>query len=158
MKPVPMTVTGIKKLEEELQELKKIHRPRIISAIKEARSHGDLKENAEYRAAREEQSFCEGRIQDIEMKLANAQVIDVKKMHTSGKVIFGSTVKILNISTKKTFIYQIVGDDEANFKENLISIYSPISRGLIGKSIHEIVNIKTPGGIVKYKILKIDYI
>ncbi|AEO08170.1 transcription elongation factor GreA [Buchnera aphidicola] len=155
---IPMTVRGAEKLLQELKILKSIKRPRIIQAIVEAREHGDLKENAEYHSAREEQSFCEGRIKEIELKLSNSQIIDVKKISNTGRVIFGSTVNILNINNNKTFTYKIVGDDESDFKKNLISINSPISRGLIGKKINDTVNISTPGGDVKYKILKIDHI
>lgn len=158
MKKIPMTIKGIKKLRIELEKLKKIKRPKIISAIKEAREHGDLKENSEYRAAREEQAFCEGRIKEIELKLAQAQVIDVTKINISGHIVFGATISILNVSINKVFTYKIVGDDEADFKKNLISINSPISRGLIGKHVNDIVKINTPGGYVKYKILKIKYI
>lgn len=155
---IPMTVRGSEKLLQELKTLKNIKRPRIIQAIVEAREHGDLKENAEYHSAREEQSFCEGRIKEIELKLSNAQIIDIKKISNTGRVIFGSTVNILNIKSNKIFTYKIVGDDESDFKKNLISINSPISRGLIGKKINNTVNISTPGGDVKYKILKIDHI
>ncbi len=155
---IPMTVRGAEKLRQELKKLKSIKRPRIITAIAEAREHGDLKENAEYHSAREEQSFCEGRIKEIESKLSNSQIIDITKISNDGRVIFGSTVEILNIKNNEKFIYQIVGDDESDFKKNLISINSPIARGLIGKKNNDIVIIHTPGGDVKYKILKIDYI
>ncbi|AHG60005.1 transcription elongation factor GreA [Buchnera aphidicola] len=155
---IPMTVRGAEKLREELQKLKNIKRPRIITAIAEAREHGDLKENAEYHSAREEQSFCEGRIKEIEAKLSNSQIIDVTKLTNNGRVIFGSTITILNMKNKEKFTYQIVGDDESDFKKNLISINSPIARGLIGKRNDAIVTISTPGGEVEYKILKIDYI
>jgi transcription elongation factor GreA len=155
---IPMTIRGAEKLRQELKQLKSIKRPRIISAIAEAREHGDLKENAEYHSAREEQSFCEGRIKEIELKLSNSQIIDIKKVSNNGRVIFGSTVSILNINNNERFTYQIVGDDESDFKKNLISINSPIARGLIGKKINTIVVICTPGGDVEYKILKIDYI
>ncbi|QCI19943.1 transcription elongation factor GreA [Buchnera aphidicola (Brevicoryne brassicae)] len=155
---IPMTVRGAEKLRQELQQLKSIKRPRIINAIAEARQHGDLKENAEYHSAREEQSFCEGRIKEIEAKLSNSQIIDVTKLSNNGRVIFGSTVTVLNIKTNEKFTYQIVGDDESDFKQNLISINSPMSRGLIGKKNNATVVIYTPGGNVEYKILKIDYI
>ncbi|WP_284443398.1 transcription elongation factor GreA [Buchnera aphidicola] len=158
MNLIPMTVRGAEKLRQELKKLKSIKRPRIITAIAEAREHGDLKENAEYHSAREEQSFCEGRIKEIESKLSNSQIIDITKISNDGRVIFGSTVEILNIKNNEKFIYQIVGDDESDFKKNLISINSPIARGLIGKKNNDIVIIHTPGGDVKYKILKIDYI
>ncbi|WAI12062.1 MAG: transcription elongation factor GreA [Buchnera aphidicola (Macrosiphum albifrons)] len=158
MNLIPMTVRGAEKLRQELKKLKSIKRPRIITAIAEAREHGDLKENAEYHSAREEQSFCEGRIKEIESKLSNSQIIDITKISNDGRVIFGSTVEILNVKNNEKFIYQIVGDDESDFKKNLISINSPIARGLIGKKNNDIVIIHTPGGDVKYKILKIDYI
>lgn len=155
---IPMTVRGAEKLLEELKQLKNIKRPRIIQSIAEAREHGDLKENAEYHSAREEQSFCEGRIKEIELKLSNAQIIDIKTIANTGRIVFGATIQILNIKSNEKYTYKIVGDDESNFKKHLISINSPISRGLIGKKIDDIVNISTPGGNVKYKILKIDHI
>ncbi|QIQ41968.1 MAG: transcription elongation factor GreA [Buchnera aphidicola (Microlophium carnosum)] len=155
---IPMTVRGVEKLRQELKKLKSINRPRIIRAIAEAREHGDLKENAEYHSAREEQSFCEGRIKDIESKLSNAQIIDITKITNNGRVIFGATITILNINNNKKYTYQIVGDDESDFKKKLISINSPIARGLIAKKINDIVVICTPGGDVEYKILKINYI
>ncbi|WP_367678296.1 transcription elongation factor GreA [Buchnera aphidicola] len=158
MNLIPMTARGAEKLRQELQQLKSIKRPRIIAAIAEAREHGDLKENSEYHSAREEQSFCEGRIKEIEAKLSNSQIIDITKLSNNGKVVFGSTVTVLNIKNNDQFTYQIVGDDEADFKKNLISINSPMSRGLIGKKSNTHVIICTPGGEVEYKILKIDYI
>ena len=154
----PMTARGAALLREELNELKSVQRPKIIAAIAEAREHGDLKENAEYHAAREQQSFCEGRIQDIEGKLSNAQIIDVTKMPNNGKVIFGVTVTIMNLETDKETTYRIVGDDEANIKENLISVNSPIARGLIGKELDDVVNIQTPAGTVEYEIVEVEYI
>ncbi|EQC01542.1 transcription elongation factor GreA [Photorhabdus temperata] len=158
MKQIPMTVRGADKLREELDYLKNVRRPKIISDIAEAREHGDLKENAEYHAAREQQGFCEGRIQEIEAKLSNAQVIDVTKMPKTGRVIFGATVTALNVNTDEEQTYRIVGDDEADIKENLISVNSPIARGLIGKEADDVVIIKTPGGEVEYEILKVEYI
>ncbi|AKH63668.1 MULTISPECIES: transcription elongation factor GreA [Photorhabdus] len=158
MKQIPMTVRGADKLREELDYLKNVRRPKIISDIAEAREHGDLKENAEYHAAREQQGFCEGRIQEIEAKLSNAQVIDVTKMPKTGRVIFGATVTALNVNTDEEQTYRIVGDDEADIKENLISVNSPIARGLIGKEADDAVIIKTPGGEVEYEILKVEYI
>ncbi|WP_118984605.1 transcription elongation factor GreA [Photorhabdus sp. CRCIA-P01] len=158
MKQIPMTVRGSDKLREELDYLKNVRRPKIISDIAEAREHGDLKENAEYHAAREQQGFCEGRIQEIEAKLSNAQVIDVTKMPKAGRVIFGATVTVLNVNTDEEQTYRIVGDDEADIKENLISVNSPIARGLIGKEVDDVVIIKTPGGEVEYEILKVEYI
>ncbi|MEA9392940.1 transcription elongation factor GreA [Acerihabitans sp. TG2] len=158
MTPIPMTLRGADKLREELEFLKSVRRPEIIKAIAEARAHGDLKENAEYHAARDQQGFCEGRIQEIEAKLSNAQVIDVTKMSANGRVIFGSTVGIQNLDTEDEQTYRIVGDDEADFKQNLISINSPIARGLVGKEAGDIVLIRTPGGDVEYEILKIEYL
>ncbi|WP_416305235.1 transcription elongation factor GreA [Neptunicella sp. SCSIO 80796] len=158
MSQYPMTAHGAELLRSELNELKTVKRPRIIKDIAEAREHGDLKENAEYHAAREEQGFCEGRIQDIEGKLSNAQIIDVTKMPNNGKVIFGATVTILNIETEAETTYRIVGEDEANIKNNLISISSPIARGLIGKELDDIVNIQTPAGIVEYEVVDVKYI
>ncbi|HEY0208773.1 transcription elongation factor GreA [Acerihabitans sp.] len=158
MTPIPMTLRGADKLREELDFLKSVRRPEIIKAIAEARAHGDLKENAEYHAARDQQGFCEGRIQEIEAKLSNAQVIDVTKMSAGGRVIFGATVSIQNLENDDEQTYRIVGDDEADFKQNLISINSPIARGLIGKEVGDIAMIRTPGGDVEYEILKIEYL
>lgn len=157
MQRFPMTKQGHDALQAELQHLKSVERPRISAAIAEARAHGDLKENAEYHAAREQQGFIEGRIQDIEAKLANAQVIDVTTMPRTGKVIFGVTVDIVNVETDETKTYQIVGDDEADIKANKISVNSPIARGLIGKEEGDVVGIQTPGGIVEYEIAEVRY-
>ncbi|UTF59709.1 transcription elongation factor GreA [Gilvimarinus sp. DA14] len=158
MNKVPMTVEGADALRTELDDLKKVQRPRIIEAIAEAREHGDLKENAEYHAAREQQSFCEGRIQEIEGKLSNSQVIDVKAIPHTGKVIFGTTVTIVNVETDEEKVYRIVGDDEADVKANKISISSPIARALIGKEEGDIVVVKAPGGEVEYEIDKVEHI
>ncbi|MDO6477782.1 transcription elongation factor GreA [Alteromonas sp. 1_MG-2023] len=158
MSQYPMTARGAELLRKELNELKTVTRPRIIASIAEAREHGDLKENAEYHAAREEQSFCEGRIQDIEGKLSNAQIIDVTKMDNTGKVIFGTTVTIMNLETDAETTYRIVGDDEADIKNNLISVNSPIARGLIGKELDDVVNIQTPAGTVEFEITEVKYI
>jgi len=155
---IPMTVSGEKKLREELKYLKHVQRPKIIFAISEARKHGDLKENAEYHSAREEQGFCEGRIQKIEKILSNAQIIDIKKINNEKKVIFGVTVTLLNTENNKNITYKIVGDDEANIKYNLISINSPLARGLISKNLHQIVHIVTPNGKKSFKILKIEHV
>lgn len=154
----PMTVLGAEKLQHELEDLKKVQRPRIVQAIAEAREHGDLKENAEYAAAREQQSFCEGRIQEIEGKLSNAQIIDVTKIAPTGKVLFGVTVAIINIETDQGVTYQIVGDDEANVKENKISVNSPIARALIGKEEGDVVVVKAPGGEIEYEIESVKHI
>jgi transcription elongation factor GreA len=154
---IPMTVEGAQQLRDELHELKSVKRPAIIQAIAEARAHGDLKENAEYHAAREAQGFCEGRIQDIEAKLSNAQIIDVSKLANNGKVIFGTTVTILNLETDEEVTYRIVGDDEADIKNNRISVNSPIARGLIGKELDDVVNINTPKGMVEFEITEVEY-
>ncbi|NDJ56209.1 transcription elongation factor GreA [Enterobacteriaceae bacterium 4M9] len=158
MQPIPMTLRGAEKLREELEHLKSVRRPEIIAAIAEAREHGDLKENAEYHAAREQQGFCEGRIKDIEGKLSNAQVIDVTKLPNNGRVIFGATVKILNLDSEEEQTYRIVGDDEADIKQNLLSVNSPIARGLVGKEVDDVVVIKTPGGEVEYEIVSVEYL
>jgi transcription elongation factor GreA len=155
---IPMTVAGEVALREELQRLKSVERPRIIQAIAEARAHGDLKENAEYHAAREQQSFCEGRINEIEGKLADARVIDISTIPCTGKVIFGATVKIINCETDEQVTYRIVGEDEANVKQNRISVTSPIARALIGKEIGDVVVVKTPGGDVEYEIDDVQHI
>jgi transcription elongation factor GreA len=152
-----MTKNGHDALQAELKQLKSVERPRIVAAIAEAREHGDLKENAEYHAAREQQSFTEGRIQDIEGKLSSAQVIDVATLPHTGKVIFGVTVEIINVQTDESFTYQIVGDDEADIKANKISINSPIARGLIGKEEGDVVGIATPNGTVEYEIAEVRY-
>lgn len=158
MQQIPMTVKGAELLRAELEELKSVRRPQIINAIAEARAHGDLKENAEYHAAREQQGFCEGRIQEIEGKLSQAQVIDITKLKNTGRVIFGATVTVVNLDTDEEITYRIVGDDEADFKQNLISVNSPIARGLIGKEVDDTVSIKTPGGGVEFDILKVEYV
>ncbi len=158
MQKNPMTVEGAEKLRKELDNLKKVERPRIVAAIAEARAHGDLKENAEYHAAREQQSFAEGRIQEIEGKLGNAQIIDITKIPQGDKVIFGSTVDIINLETDGTVTYTIVGDDESDVKLNKISYQSPIARALIGKEVGDIVVVKTPGGDVEYEIDDVKHI
>ncbi|RUO59421.1 transcription elongation factor GreA [Pseudidiomarina insulisalsae] len=158
MSQIPMTTRGAEMLREELKRLKTEDRPRIIQAIAEAREHGDLKENAEYHAAREQQGFCEGRIQEIEAKLSNAQIIDVTKVPNQGKVIFGSTVTLYNTSTDKEVTYRIVGDDEADIKQNLISVNSPISRSLIGKQVDDVARVNTPNGEVEYEVVSVEYI
>ena len=158
MQKAPMTVAGEAALRAELEKLKKQDRPAVIEAIAEAREHGDLKENAEYHAAREQQGFIEGRIQDIEAKLSNAQVIDIEKIPAGDKVIFGSTVTIINLDTDASVTYKIVGDDEANVKANLISYQSPIARALIGKEIGDVAVVRAPGGDVEYEIDDVKYI
>ncbi|WP_428036679.1 transcription elongation factor GreA [Amphritea sp.] len=158
MQKFPMTVKGEKALREELDDLKTVQRPTVIAAIAEAREHGDLKENAEYHAAREQQGFIEGRIQELEGKLGSAQVIDVMQIPHSGKVIFGTTVDLINLDTDETVRYQIVGDDEANIKSGKISISSPIARALIGKEEGDIAVVQTPGGGVEYEIDQVHHI
>lgn len=157
MSQVPMTITGAEKLREELNQLKSVERPKIIAAIAEAREHGDLKENAEYHAAREQQGFCEGRIQDIEAKLSNAQIIDVTKMQNNGRVIFGATVSLMNLDTEEEVTYRIVGDDESDIKQNMLSVNSPMARSLIGKELDDVVVVRTPGGEVEYEITEVEY-
>jgi transcription elongation factor GreA len=152
MNKVPMTKTGEAALREELERLRKVERPRIVNAIAEAREHGDLKENAEYHAAREQQSFVEGRIMDIESKLSFAQVIDVTTIPNTGKVIFGTTVDLINLANDAEVTYRIVGDDEADVKQNRISISSPIARALIGKEEGDVVVVKAPSGDIEYEI------
>jgi transcription elongation factor GreA len=158
MSQTPMTVKGAEKLKEELHKLKTVDRQRITKAIAEARAHGDLSENAEYHAAREQQSFAEGRINAIESALADAQIIDVTTIDAEGRVVFGATVKLLNIETDVEVIYQIVGEQEADINEGLISITSPIARALIGKQVDDVVDVNAPSGIIEYEILEISYI
>ena len=158
MNKTPMTVEGSEMLRAELKKLKGEDRPRIIQAIAEAREHGDLKENAEYHAAREEQGFVEGRIQEIEGKLAGAQVIDVTKTAPTGKVIFGVTVSLINVETDEEQTWRIVGEDEADLKEQKISVSSPIARALIGKSEGDVVTVQAPGGAVEYEIDSVEHL
>jgi transcription elongation factor GreA len=158
MKKVPMTTVGAKRLENELHELKTIKRPQVIDAIAVARAHGDLKENAEYHAAKETQSFIEGRITKIENKLATAQIIDVKKIANHGKVIFGATVYLINTKTEEAFTYQIVGEDEADIKHGKLSVASPIAKALIGKDEGDTVDVRTPAGLLNLEIDKVEYI
>lgn len=154
----PMTKTGAQNLETELKELKSVLRPQITKAIAEARELGDLKENAEYHTAREQQGMVEARIRDIEGRLSNAQVIDVTTIPHSGKVIFGTTVTMVNVDTDDEVTYQIVGEDEAEVKERKISITSPIARALIGKEEGDIAAVKTPSGVVEYEILEVQHL
>ena len=153
-----MTVAGAKALEVELLRLKDVERPRIVNDIATAREHGDLKENAEYHAAKEEQSHSEGRIQEINDAIARANVIDVTKLSNSGKVIFGSTVELYNIKTKEKKTYKIVGKDEADLEKNLIFFKSPIGKGLIGKNLNDIIEINTPAGKKNYEIKNVQYL
>ncbi len=157
MDRIPMTVTGEDKLQKELKHLKSVARPRIIEAIATARALGDLKENAEYHEAKREQSFIEGRIQEIESKLSNAQIIDPSTISNNGKVIFGSTIILFNLETEEKVTYKIVGEDEADLKESKISFISPISRALIGKNKGTEVEVVTPKGVVAYEILDVFY-
>ncbi len=157
MNKVPLTVRGAEKLREELNELKSVARPRVIQAIAEARAHGDLKENAEYHAAREQQSFIEGRIKDIEGKLSHAQIIDVTTLNAGGKVVFGATVDVADADSGDEFTYQIVGEDEADIKEGRISVTSPIARALIGKREGDVAEVMAPGGARELEILEVRY-
>jgi transcription elongation factor GreA len=157
MQRYPMTVEGELALQSELKELKSIKRPEVIKAIAIAREHGDLKENAEYHSAREEQGFIEGRIQDIEAKLSASQVINIHDIPCTGKVIFSTTVTLLNTDTDQGVTYKIVGDDEANVKVNKISVNSPIARALIGKEEGDVVNVTVPGGVVEYEIELVEH-
>ena len=158
MNRVPMTVRGEQVLREELERLKKVERPRITRAIAEAREHGDLKENAEYHAAREQQSFAEGRIKELEHKLSHAQIIDVTTIPVTGKVVFGATVTLVDVEDDRTVAYRIVGEDEADAKANLISVNSPIARALVGKAEGDEVTVNAPGGDVIYEIEAVKHL
>jgi transcription elongation factor GreA len=157
MSKVPLTVRGAEKLRAELNELKSVVRPRIIKAIADAREHGDLRENAEYHAAREQQGFVEGRIKDIEAKLSNAQIIDVKTLNAGGRVVFGATVLVLETATDEEHTYQIVGEDEADIRDGLISVSSPIARALIGKSEGDVAVVRAPGGEREFEVVEVRY-
>lgn len=158
MNKVPLTVRGAENLQAELKKLKTEDRPRIIEAIAVAREHGDLKENAEYHAAREQQSFCEGRIKEIEGKLSNATIIDVTSLNANGKVVFGATIDLVDEESGDEITYQIVGEDEADIKANMISVGSPIARALIGKQEGDVAEVKTPGGVRVFEIVEVKYI
>ena len=158
MSKVPLTLRGAEMLKAELQKLKSEDRPRVVAAIAEARAHGDLKENAEYHAAREQQGFIEGRIKDIEAKLSNAQVIDVTKLNAAGKVVFGATVELADENSGEEVTYQIVGEDEADIKHGRISVSSPIARALIGKEEGDVAVVQAPGGTREYEILVVRYV
>ena len=158
MNKVPLTARGAQKLRDELQELKTVARPRVIAAIAEARAHGDLKENAEYHAAKDQQSFIEGRLADIEAKLSNAEVIDVTALNAHGRVVFGATVDLVSEETGDEVTYQIVGDDEADIKQGMISISSPIARALIGKEEGDVAAVQAPGGVKAYEIVAVRYV
>ncbi|MCF7992987.1 MAG: transcription elongation factor GreA [Thiohalocapsa sp.] len=157
MNKVPLTIRGAEQLRAELEKLKRVERPKIIEAIAEARAHGDLKENAEYHAAREQQGFVEGRIQELEGKLSNAEIIDVTKLPQNGKVVFGTTVDVLELEKDEEHTFKIVGDDEANIKEGLISVGSPIARALIGKSEGDVALVDAPGGKRELEVLEVRY-
>lgn len=158
MRKIPLTTTGAQMLRAELQQLKTVERPRIIQAIQEARSHGDLSENAEYDAAKERQAFIEGRIAELESKLANAQVIDPAHIDGDGRCVFGSTVELQDLDGEGAVTYQIVGEDEADIKQGKISISSPIARALIGKYSGDVAEVQAPGGVKSYEILDVRYV
>jgi transcription elongation factor GreA len=155
---VPITIKGAEKLRAELQELKSVARPRVIAAISEARGHGDLKENAEYHAAKDQQSFIEGRIAVVESQLAHAQIIDPSTVNANGKIVFGSTVILIEEESGIEVTYQIVGDHEADIKIGMISISSPIARALIGKEEGEVASVQAPGGVREYEIIAVRYV
>ena len=158
MSKVPLTVKGAELLRAELRQLKTVERPSVIAAIQEARAHGDLSENAEYDAAKERQSFVEGRIQEVEGKLSNAQVIDPATLDVDGRCVFGATVKLEDVDSGDSFTYQIVGDDEADIKAGKISVNSPIARALIGKYAGDVAEVVAPGGVKEYEILDVKYV
>ena len=158
MNKTPLTIAGAEKLRAELQHLKSVERPNVIAAIAEARSHGDLSENAEYEAAKDRQGFIEGRIMEVESKLANAQIIDPTLLDADGRCVFGATVELEDLDSGQVVTYQIVGDDEADIKENKISISSPIARALIGKYAGDIAEVQAPGGVREYEILDVRYV
>ncbi len=160
MNKVPMTTAGAARLREELHELKQVKRPQVIEAIAEARAHGDLKENAEYHAAREEQGFIEGRIQELEATLSQAEIIDIERLASSceGRIVFGATVELLNIDTDEEVTYQIVGDIEADIKRGKISVKSPIARALIGKEEGDVASFDAPGGLREYEVVEVSYV
>ena len=158
MSKSPMTAKGVERLREQLTQLKSVERPRIIEAIAEARAHGDLSENAEYHAAREQQSFVEGRINTIESAIAEAQIIDVTTLDAGGKVVFGATVDLMNLENDAEVRYQIVGEEEADIDQGLISITSPIARALIGREEGDVIGVDAPGGVKEYEVLEVQYI
>ncbi len=158
MSKVPLTLIGAELLRNELIKLKTVERPSVIAAISEARAHGDLSENAEYEAAKNRQSFVEGRIQDLEGKLSNAQVVDPKTINADGRCVFGATVELEDIKTGNIMVYQIVGDDEADIKQRKISISSPIARALIGKVSGDVAEVQAPGGVREYEVVNVQYI
>jgi len=157
MNKTPLTKKGAESLKAELDDLKNVRRPRIVEAIADARAHGDLKENAEYHAAREEQGLVEARVRDIESKLGNAQIIDVSMLNKNGKVVFGCTVEMENLDTEEMITYTIVGEDEADIKNNLISYASPFAKALIGKEEGDVAEVKAPAGVTEYEITEVRY-
>ncbi len=157
MDRVPLTVRGAEQLRRELQELKSVKRPQVIEAIATARAHGDLRENAEYHAAREQQSFIEGRIRDIEGKLSNAEIVDVSRLNAGGRVTFGATVILADENTGEEFTYTIVGEDEADIKQRMVSISSPIARAMIGKEEGDVITVDAPAGDREYEIVEVGY-
>ena len=158
MQKIPLTVAGAEKLKAELQQLKSVARPEVIAAIAEARSHGDLSENAEYEAAKDRQGCIEGRIAELESKLSHAQIIDPKEIHAEGKIVFGATVTVSDLETDEEATYQIVGDDEADIKIGKISVNSPIARAMIGKEEGDVAEVQAPSGVREYDILNVQYI
>ena len=158
MNRVPMTAKGAQRLRQQLDELKAVERPKIIQALKEARAHGDLSENAEYHAARERQGFLEGRIATVEGALAVAEIIEVGKIHADGKIVFGATVGLLNLENEQEVRYQIVGEMEADIDQGLLSVTAPIARALIGKEEGDVIEVNAPGGVVEYEVLSVAYI
>ena len=158
MSKPPLTAKGAEKIRKQLNILKTVERPKVVKAIAEARAHGDLSENAEYHAAREQQSFIEGRIAGLETALADAQIIDVTTINAGGKLVFGATVELFNMETNKEVTYQVVGEEEADINQGLISINSPIARALIGREEGDVVEVNAPGGVVEYEILSVRYI
>ena len=158
MQKIPLTVAGAEKLKADLQQLKRVARPEVIAAIAEARSHGDLSENAEYEAAKDRQGFIEGRIAELESKLSHAQIIDPKEIHAEGKIVFGATVTVSDLETDEEATYQIVGDDEADIKIGKISVNSPIARAMIGKEEGDVAEVQAPSGVREYDILNVQYI
>lgn len=157
MSKFPITVVGVEKMRAELQKLKSVERPAVIQAIAEARAQGDLSENAEYDAAKEKQGFIEGRIADLEGKLSNAQIIDPKTLDVDGRIVFGATVELEDLESGESVTYQIVGDDEADIKQGMISVSSPIARALIGKHSGDSVDVQAPGGVRQYEVLDVQY-
>ena len=157
MQKFPMTQHGAKQLEDELSRLKSIERPSVIQAIAEARSHGDISENAEYDAAKEKQAFIEGRIAEIEAKLSNAEIIDLTKIDSDGRIVFGATIELVDIETEEPFTYQIVGDDEADVKQQKISVNTPVARSLIGKQSGDVVQVRVPNGTKEYEIINVFF-